>query len=187
MNRALFCAIHCGARQMSLSLSLGVHNRGPRRSFVRQLAGRLFILFSRGEKEYKVVPWSVGEAVGRAWSTAVYAKPPCLATPCLACLPVCVFARYVDTSTCPRRSSARLSSARLRYSPNAGGRELEGSREERRVRHESATKTKECEEEGRDIPRKAPTSETLYHTVPHRTAPRHAGRRLRTGRCGCRG
>jgi len=40
------------------------------------------------------------------------------------------------------------------------------------LRHESATKTKECEEEGRDIPRKAPTSETLYRTVPHRTAPR---------------
>lgn len=38
--------------------------------------------------------------------------------------------------------------------------------------HESATKTKECEEEGRDIPRKAPTSETLYRTVPYRTAPR---------------
>lgn len=53
VNRALFCAIQRGARQMSLSPSLDVPQ--PRRSFVRQLAARLFILFSRGEKEYKVV------------------------------------------------------------------------------------------------------------------------------------
>lgn len=167
MNRALFCAIQ-RARQMSLSLSLSVHNRGSRRSFVHQLAGRLFILFSRGEKEYKVVPWSVGEAVGRAWSTAVYAKPPRLATPCL---PVCVFARYVDTSTCLRRGSARLSSARLRCSPNAGGGELEGSLEERRAT------SRECnEDEGmrRGRARYTAKSTDERDTLPYRTAPHRA-------------
>ena len=35
-------------------------------------------LVPRGEEGYKAVLWSVGEAVGRAWSAAVYAEPPCL-------------------------------------------------------------------------------------------------------------
>lgn len=86
----------------------------PRALSFAKLAGRLFILFSRGEKEYKVVPRSVGEAVGRAWSAAVYASPRLaslrLASP--AC--VCVFARNVDTSTCPR---TRLDSTQLDSAP----------------------------------------------------------------------
>lgn len=43
-----------------------------------RLVRSLFILFHGAKKEYKAVLWSVGEAVGRAWSAAVYAEPPCL-------------------------------------------------------------------------------------------------------------
>lgn len=43
-----------------------------------RLVRSLFILFHGAKKEYKALPWSVGEAVGRAWSAAVYAEPPCL-------------------------------------------------------------------------------------------------------------
>lgn len=117
------------------------------------------------------MPRSVGEAVGRAWSAAVYAKPPLLTSPCLAYLPVCVFARNVDTSTCLRRGSARLSSARLGFGAHrmmeenwkeaAGGAQLH---------HGSATKMKECERKGaiyREKRRRA-----RHSTVPYRAAPR---------------
>lgn len=87
----------------------------PRALPFAKLAGRLFILFSRGEKEYKVVPRSVGEAVGRAWSAAVYAKPRLaslrLASP--ACQFACSLATWIPLRV-PERDSARLSSARPR-------------------------------------------------------------------------
>lgn len=81
---------------------------------------RMFILFSRGEKEYKALPRSVGEAVGRAWSAVVYAK--------LARLPVCVFTRlseipllrvfdYAELGTTTRRCLFRPAWALQRMRP----------------------------------------------------------------------
>lgn len=145
--------------------ALGVQNRALFRS-PSSPAGRLFILFSRGEKEYKVVPRSVGEAVGRAWSAAVYASP------CLASLPACQFACSLATWI-PLRvpDAARLDSARL----GSGAHRMVEENWKEAAR--SVAASRECDEdegmreEGRDIPRKAPTSETLYRTVPHRATP----------------
>jgi len=94
-NRALFSP--CDSTRCALDESIPLASTIAR-SFIRQLASRLFILFSRGEKEYKAVPRSVGEAVGRAWSAAVYAKPPRLTSPRIAS---------------PRLASPRLASPRL--------------------------------------------------------------------------
>jgi len=88
-----------------------------------------------------------------------------------ACLPVCVFARNVDTSTCPRHGSARLSSARHRCSPNGGG-ELEGSREERSYATGVWRRRRNARERARYTAKSADERDTLpYRTVPHRAAP----------------
>lgn len=79
---------------------------------------------------------SVGEAVGRAWSAAVYAEPPCL-PPAAAGLRV---RRVRSVDTCPRRGSARLGAAR--YSPNSSqsAREREGESESERDREREREK-----------------------------------------------
>lgn len=122
------------------------------------------------------MPRSVGEAVGRAWSAAVYAKPPRLASPCLASprLPASLRVRsqrgYLYVS--PTRLGARLDSARL----GSGAHRMVEENWKEAARRVAAPR--ECDgdegrrEEGRAIPRKAPTSETLCRTVPRR--PRRA-------------
>lgn len=55
----------------------------------------------------------------------------CLASPRLACPAVCVLARNVDTSTCPRRRSARPGSASVLN--RTAARELEGRKREESI------------------------------------------------------
>lgn len=114
-------------------------------------------------------------ALGRLRFTRSCLASPRPASPHLASPAVCVFARNVDTSTCPRRRSPRPGSASvLTERPRENWKEGNARREHRARRsvrerergNDRDVGMRAAREGERDIARKAPTSETPRRAVP---------------------